>query len=382
MKRVLMLASVASMIDQFNMGNITLLQEMGYAVDVACNFEYGNTCSAERIADLKERLKTLDVRFFQIDFTRNVLNLKQDLVAYRQVKKILEENTYAFLHCHSPIGGVVGRLAGKRAGVKVIYTAHGFHFYKGAPLLNWLIFYPIEKWLARYTDVLITMNGEDYNRALNKFHAKSVEFIHGVGIDTTFFCAVKIDPKEKCQQFGIPENARILLSVGELNANKNHRVVIEALKELNDSAYHYVIVGRGGGKEGLEQLAEQLGVADRLHLLGFRTDVAELYAMADVFVFPSKREGLPVALMESMASGLPVVASRIRGNSDLVVDGETGYLVPVENVKAYSEKIQMLTLDPQLRIGMGEAAKKRIDAYDCSKVLEEMRLIYQKMSEE
>lgn len=377
MKRVLMLASVASMIDQFNMSNIRLLKELGYEVDVACNFEYGNTCSQEKIDSLKKRLDQDGIRYFQIDFTRKVLNLKQDYVAYCQVKKLLAENCYEFIHCHSPIGGVVGRLAGRRAKVKVIYTAHGFHFYQGAPLLNWLIFYPIEKWLARYTDVLITMNEEDHQRAIKKLRAKRIEYIHGVGIDTAAFDKQNVDCTEKRNQMGIPRDATVLLSVGELNDNKNHAVVIKALKEINNPSCHYVICGKGEEEKSLEQLAKEVGVEKQLHLLGFRADVAKIYAVADIFLFPSKREGLPVALMEAMASGLPVVASQIRGNTDLVLDGTTGYLVPFDDVQAYTDRIEKLLAEPEMREKMGEEGRSRVQKFDQSRVCREMRKIYQ-----
>ena len=148
-EKALILASVASMIDQFNMSNIDILLSLGYEVHVACNFEQGNTCTKDKINQLKNKLEELNVKYYQIDFTRSVYNIFQDIKAYKQVKKIMVENKYKFIHCHSPIGGVIGRLVCKNTKTKCIYTAHGFHFYKGAPLLNWLIYYPIEKWLSR-----------------------------------------------------------------------------------------------------------------------------------------------------------------------------------------------------------------------------------------
>ena len=168
MKRVLMLASVASMIDQFNMPNIVLLQKLGYQVDVACNFIEGNTCSDERVAELKQKLQDMHVRCCQIDFARNIKHMGQNMRALRQVEGLMKQNGYVFCHCHSPIGGVVARIAGHRTKTKVIYTAHGFHFYQGAPVMNWLVYYPVEKMLSRWTDVLITINHEDY--ALSLIH--------------------------------------------------------------------------------------------------------------------------------------------------------------------------------------------------------------------
>ena len=174
MNRALVLASVASMIDQFNMPNIRLMIEMGYAVDVATNFIEGSTCSVEKINVLKGTLREMNVRCFQIDFSRNVLNIGQNIKAYKQTKKIIDENNYALIHSHSPIGGFLSRIAARNArkhGTKMIYTAHGFHFFKGAPLINWLVFYPIEKLCSRWTDVLVTITHEDYHLAQNKMHA-------------------------------------------------------------------------------------------------------------------------------------------------------------------------------------------------------------------
>ena len=203
MKKMLMLASVASMIDQFNMPNIQLLQEMGYEVHVACNFEKGSTCTSERIQKLKNQLKKMEVKYFQIDFSRNILKINDILKSYKQVKALLQRERYDFIHCHSPIGGAVGRIAGHKMHTKVIYTAHGFHFYKGAPIQNWLLYYPIEKWLSRYTDMLITINKEDYQRARKKFHAKETRYIPGVGIDVEKIQAVQVDREKKREELGI-----------------------------------------------------------------------------------------------------------------------------------------------------------------------------------
>lgn len=326
MRKMLMLASVASMIDQFNMPNIKLLSEMGYEVHVGCNFKKGNTCPEEKIEELKKTLEKMQIRYFQIDFSRNVFKINEILKSYKQVKSLMEKEQYEFIHCHSPIGGVVGRIAGHATGTKVIYTAHGFHFYKGAPLLNWILYYPVEKWLSKYTDILITINKEDYKRAKEKFHAKRTEYVPGVGIDVEKIQAVQVDREAKRRELGIGKDDFFLLSVGELNKNKNHEVVIRAIAELKNPKIKYAICGKGPLKEYLEELAVKLGVRNQLFLLGFRTDVIEICKSADVFVFPSKREGLSVALMEAMACGLPCVVSRIRGNVDLIRNGFNGYI--------------------------------------------------------
>lgn len=318
MKKALVITSVASMVDQFLMPSVKLLQEMGYNVRVACNFINGNTCGDEKISQLKEKLSEWGVRFVQIDFDRNVMNIQANALAYKQVKKLFSSDVYDIIHCHSPIGGLITRMAARKTrkkGTRVVYTAHGFHFYKGAPLKNWMLYYPVEKICARFTDVLITINQEDYALARNKMRAKQVEYVPGVGIDLTKFGQAAVDKSAKRKELGIPEEATLLLSVGELNENKNHETVIRAIKDMD---VYYVIAGKGDLQEHLQSIIDELGMTERVKLLGFRRDVAELYQAADIYVLPSIREGLNVSIMEAMASGLPVVCGQIRGNTDLI----------------------------------------------------------------
>lgn len=337
MKKMLMLASVASMIDQFNLPNIELLQEMGYEVHVACNFEKGSTCTEEKIKALKEKLKEKQVTYFQIDFNRNVLKLGDDFKAYQQVLRLCRKNRYEFLHCHSPIGGVVGRLVGHKTHTKVIYTAHGFHFYKGAPIQNWLIYYPIEKFLSRFTDVLITINKEDYELAEKKLHAKKVEYVPGVGVDISKFRLKSFDAENYRKILGINENDFAILSVGELNENKNHQIILKAISALNNPKIQYFIVGKGEKEKYLLNLATQLGIISQVHLLGFRSDIAELDNCVDVFILPSIREGLNVSLMEAVVSGTTCIASDIRGNNDIL---SKEHLFNPQSVEACKLKIQ------------------------------------------
>ena len=375
MNRVLVLASVASMIDQFNMPNIMLLKKMGYEVDVACNFEEGNTCSDEKIRELKDSLKEIGVEFYQIDFSRKITNIRKNVRAFLQVNNILKKNSYVFIHCHSPIGGLVGRIAGKLNRTKVIYTAHGFHFCKGSPLKNWLIYYPVE-WICSWmTDTLLVINREDYQIAKKKFHAKETIYIPGVGIDIDKINSVQINREEKRKELGLKTDDIVLLSVGELNQNKNHEIVIRALKELNNSHIKYVVCGQGLLKKYLEKLARELGVQNQLFLIGFRTDVIEIYKCADIFVFPSKREGLSVALMEAMACGLPCVVSSIRGNVDLI-DKYGGTLFNVDSVQSCRNAIKKI-LKSDLKL-LGNNNLKKVGRFSAVRVFAEFKKVYQK----
>lgn len=380
-KRALVLASVASMIDQFNMPNIHLMKEMGYEVDVATNFLKGSTCSDEKIAALKQTLKEMNVRCFQIDFSRNVLKIGENLKAYKQTKKIINENNYALIHSHSPIGGFLSRIAARNTrnnGTKVIYTAHGFHFYKGAPLMNWLIFYPIERICSRWTDVLVTITNEDYQLAQKKMYAKEVVYVPGVGINTALFAPKEGDVEInacKRNELGISKGDTVMLSVGELNKNKNHEIVLRTMAQLDRADLHYVIAGIGDYKEHLEQLAKELGINSQLHLLGFRTDVKELFKMADIFAHPSFREGLSVAVMEAMANGLPVICTDIRGNTDLIEDNKGGYLFKPD-VQDTAYKALKNIMDSSDRRSMGQYNLNKSKMLDIKTVLETMRKIY------
>lgn len=283
------------------------LIEEGNTVDIATN---------NHTSEVPEVFSELGCRIFDISTSRSPFSCG-NLRAIGQIRKLAAD--YDIVHCHTPLAAAATRLACRRLrkeGLKVVYTAHGFHFYKGAPLKNWLFYYPIERLCSGWTDVLITINKEDYKLARKKMKPRKIEYVPGVGIDIKKFSDAVTDKEKKREELGVPKDAEMILSVGELNRNKNHRIVIKALGKINDNNIHYVIAGNGNQKEKLLKLAAECGV--NLHLLGFRDDVAQLYKACDLFVLPSVREGLNVSAMEAMAAGCPVIASDIRGNNDMV----------------------------------------------------------------
>ena len=381
MKRVLMLASVASMIDQFNMPNIALLQKLGYQVDVACNFIEGNTCSDERVAELKQKLQDMHVRCYQIDFARNIKHMGQNMRALRQVEGLMKQNGYAFCHCHSPIGGVVARIAGHRTRTKVIYTAHGFHFYQGAPIVNWLVYYPVEKMLSRWTDVLITINHEDYKLAKKKFKMKKLTYVPGIGIDTQRECLSQNEKEEKRKELGIPQDAFLITNAAEFTPNKNQKTVIEAIEQLHNPNIYFVMCGIGEKKAELEQYVKEHGLEEHIRFVGFRNDLHEILQTSDCFVLSSFREGLSVALMEAMAEGLPVVCGRIRGNVDLIKDGKGGILVLPGEEKDYEEAFRKLYEMKQKEFqkfeNIGLNNRNKVEAFSKETVDPIMKKVYQ-----
>ena len=364
--KILYVTTIGSTMDFFK-SFINQLIDEGHTVDNATND------TERKVPDLYYEL---GCKVYRIDCSRSPFKTG-NIRAIKQLKKLCEENKYDIVHCHTPIAAMCTRLACRgvrKKGTKVIYTAHGFHFYKGAPLKNWLIYYPVEKFCSHFTDVLITINNEDYELASKKMKAKKVVYVPGVGIDLEKFSKCTVDINEKRKELGIPKNAFILLSVGELNHNKNHEAVIKAIK--NKDVY-YLIAGKGGLQEYLQNEIDDCGLNGRVKLLGFRTDIKELLSVADVFVFPSFREGLSVSLMESMSNGKPCIVSKIRGNVDLIDEGKGGFLCSPGDSAAFAQAIEKLAADENLRNRMGEYNKQRIKEFDLAVVNEMMKNIYQ-----
>ena len=319
--KILFISNIAGKrVDSFSIASITAAKALGIEFHRAASYE---NSSLEQM-EFDER--RYGIKQHHIDFIRNPMDIR-NVKAYEQVVGLIRREKFDVIHCNTPIGGVIGRLAGKKCDVKkVIYQAHGFHFYKGAHLKNWLMYYPAERWLAHFTDALITINQEDYELARSKFRLRGngkVYYVPGVGIDLEQYAAVKGDVSEKKRkELHLPQDAFLLISVGELNANKNNSVVISAMEKLGNKKVHYILCGEGNEQQALQKQADQTGLHDNVHFLGFRTDVRELYQTADCFVCASLREGLPRSTMEAMASRVPCVASRIRGNVDLLVSSQ------------------------------------------------------------
>ncbi len=381
MRKMLMLATVPSMIGQFNMDNINLLMEMGIEVHVACNFLDYSVWDERKITKFCEELNDKGIQFHSIAIPRNPLHLCQLFKAFTQLSNIVAEEDFQLIHCHTPSASVVGRIAAQKHKIKVIYTAHGFHFFKGAPIKNWLLFYPVEKILSKYTDVLITINKEDFAFAQKHMNAKKIVYVHGVGVNSFEFRKGNSE-KDKCEKIEKINDEIVLLSVGELNKNKNHIEVIKELEKIKELNWKYIICGAGELEKFLKKYVERQRLCKKILFLGYRNDMKNIYQIADIFIFPSKREGLSVALMEAMSSGLPVVCSDIRGNRDLVENGKNGFLIKQNSLEDYIEKIKILIDDSELRKHMGNYSRLLVRDYDIKSVRKEMKDIYREVWED
>lgn len=387
MKKALILASVSSMIQQFNMNNIAILEDMGYEVHVLANFTNGGTLTEAKSKAFQKELIARGITVFDVGINRSVLK-KENVDAYRDIKQIMDNENYALIHCHSPIGGVMARLAARshrKTGTKVIYTAHGFHFFQGAPFKNWLVFYPIEKGLARYTDRLLTINEEDYLTSQKKnFKAGNIEWINGIGIDMGKFSKPSDEAKNRLRKtFGFAEDDFILIYVAELNANKHQDLLIDMMGTLvkNVPKAKLLLVGRGDYQQLYAEQIKQANLQNQISLLGYREDVEKLMALADMAVSASRREGLPVNVMEAMASGLPAVVTDCRGNRELVKNGQNGYVVDSEDSAGFAAAVEKIHHSKTIQKAFGEASLTMINKYSKEQVNRQMRGIYEEMSQ-
>lgn len=368
MKKVLFTATVDSHILCFHIPFLKLFKDMGYEVHVATN---GNG-----------EIPYCDKKIF-IPFERSPYKLN-NLKAIKKLKKVIMEEKYDIIHTHTPMGAVVTRLAAKKARKKyhtrVIYTAHGFHFYKGAPLLNWMLFYPVEKYLSKYTDTLITINKEDYERAKHKFckRCKDIQYVPGVGIDEEKF-SVELDKNQKKKlknSLGLKDDDFVLTYVARLDKNKNQGFLIEVMKKLvcDYPNIHLLLVGPDELNGEYQKQAKD--ILSNVHFLGLRKDVPQLLNITDISVSSSLREGLPVNILEAMTMGVPVVATDTRGVRDLVEDNKNGFVVYNQNYEEFINQIIKLYKNHNLKQNFMIQNKKKSKNYQLGKIKEDISKIY------
>ena len=370
MKKVLFVATITRHVVSFHVPYLQMFKEKGYEVHVASKGE--------------EEIKYCD-KHFNIPFERFPLNPK-NLKAYKELKKIINDNQYKIIHCHTPVGGVITRLAARKArkqyNTKVIYTAHGFHFYKGAPLLNWIIYYPIEKICSKWTDCLITITNEDFELAKRKFKkCKQIEHVCGVGLNTDRFDIeiTEEDLEELRKEIGIEKDNIVLTYVAELNKNKNQMLLIKTMEQLikKSDKYRLILVGDGNKKQEYEQYITEHNLQEYIKILGRREDVPQILKLTNIYVASSLREGLPVNIMEAMYMGLPVIATDNRGHRELVENEINGFIV--KNQKELKESIEEILRAKQKYKVLSQENRKRSKEYVLDKIQQQMKQIYRRM---
>ena len=361
--KILLVANVGKEhVLKFHVPTLKMLYESGWHVEVACSGE-------EEIPFCHKQHKML--------YKRSPFNLSL-FKGIKQLKGIVDKGDYDIVYCHTPVGALAARLASMKArkkGVKVIYMAHGHYFFKGGPLAYWLTFYPIEKILSKVTDSMILINKEDYELTKNKFHHKGDTYLlNGIGVNLENFRVENREAvrKQYREELNIPQDATVLIYLAELLPNKNQKMLMRSLKKIleDDKNVYLVLAGMDHSDGEFVRYAEEIGIKDNFRYLGWRSDVANLYAMADICTPTSIREGLGLNLVEAMTAGLPVVATDNRGHRTIIEDGINGFLVPLNNEELYTDKIQELINDKALCDKFIENSKITIEKFASDAVIE------------
>lgn len=365
MKRILITSTELMMI-QFLVPHVKNLAENGFEVELACSNVGG------RMEEVRSALGGVVKAIHVLRLERSPAS-PRNLLGYGDMRRLLKENHYDIIWTNEPVMGVVTRLAAnkyRKTGTKVVYMCHGFHFFKGASKANWLVFYPIERFMSRMCDMIVTINREDEARA-KTFHCPRVEYIHGIGVNTERLHSRNAQSDIR-SELNLAAEDFLVLSVGELNENKNHQVILRALAQLRDPRIHYILCGKGALREYLEGLAKELGLEKNVHFLGYRRDVVDICNQADVFVLPSFREGLSVASLEAMYCGMPLVTAKVRGSGDYLKEGESGFLRDADDVAGFAEAIEQLRENRSLCLRCGENNQEAVKPYCLENVKQEI----------
>lgn len=372
MKKLLFVSNISNNVGSFVVASIAAAMKCGFEFYYAANWD---GATKEQIA---EDEKKYGIKIVHIDLDRSPYSTK-NIKAYKQLVDLINMEKIDYIHCNTPVGGVLGRLAGEKCKVKkIVYEAHGFHFYEGAPKKNWMIYYPVEKWLAKKTDAIITINNEDFERA-KTFKLKNngqVYYVPGVGMDLSQYNVPDTVREIKRNELNLKGTDFALISMGDLIDRKNYKIAIEVVAKLNNPHVHYFICGKGPEEVNLKKLAENLGVDKQVHFLGFRNDIKELLKASDTFLFTSKQEGLARSLMEAMASKIPCVVSKIRGNTELIVNNENGFLC--SGLDDYVNAIIKIMQSPDLAYKFKEKSSKHLNNFSIEKVIDCLFDVYSK----
>lgn len=369
--KILFVTTISNTINAFLIPHIKLLIDQGNKVELACNL----------VEEINSDLIQLGCRMHNVNFQRNPFK-KENITAYKKIKQIVATGGYELVHVHTPVASFMTRIACRKiADVKILYTAHGFHFSKGAPLRHWIIYYPLEKIAARWTDGIIIMNDEDHGlvQKLKVRKKNSIHKVHGVGIDLNRFAPQTEERKIQLRkEYDYSVEEFIIIFVAELSLRKHQDLLIKTVSIAKKKIPNIklLLVGDGEFREYYERLIGSLGLENNVELLGHRNDISNLLIISDLAVSSSRREGLPVNIMEAMAIGLPLIVTDCRGNRDLVRNGVNGIVIKNDDVEAFANSINMLFDSKELRLKFGEKSLSIIQNYSLENVLDEMREIY------
>ncbi|CAH1211261.1 Putative glycosyltransferase EpsD [Paenibacillus auburnensis] len=374
--KILYVTTISNTINAFLVPHIKMLIEQGHEVDIACNIN----------KDIDSELLDFGCKVYNVPFHRSPFQ-KGNLIAMSMINKLVALGKYEMIHLHTPIASFFTRLAcRKKKNLKILYTAHGFHFYKGAPIKNWIIYYPIELLASKWTDGIIVINDEDCLAAKKlRLRRKNAVFkTSGVGLDLDKYSIPSFEEKSKLRkEYDYKMNRFILFYAAELNDNKNQELLINAVYLLKEKYPDLLLLlaGEGPLRDKLEQKILDLGLSDNVTLLGYRNDISQLLKISDIAVASSKREGLPVNIMEAMATGLPLIATDCRGQRDLITNSRNGYIISLKDIKGFAEAIVKVRESKTLRDDFSKNNLIDVNKYSLINVMLEMNRIYEPLTE-
>jgi len=369
--KILYITTISDTVNSFLIPHIKQLISQGHEVGVAFQI----------VEEIHPKLKGLPCKIHEIPFQRTPFH-RDNIEAIQEIRRLVENEQYQVVHVHTPVASFITRFAlRKNQNVKVIYTAHGFHFYKGAPIINWLLYYPMERIASKWTDVLIIINEEDFQHA-QKFKLRqnqSLYLLNGVGINLQqFYPKSTLEKKQLREKYGFSGEDFLLIYVAEISQRKNQHFLIHILHKLKEQIPTIKLLLAGDGKEieKIKKLVSKYELEERVHFLGYRYDIPDLLAISDLAVSTSKQEGLPVNVMEAMACGIPLVVSNCRGNRDLIYHDVNGYVVELGDVNGFAERINHLYKNQGLMKKFSTHNLKNIMHYSEQNVLEKLNKIY------
>ena len=371
MGKRLLVTSTDLMMVQFLVPHVINLAENGFEVEIACSDVGG------RMEEIREKLKNHVKAIHVVRLVRSPAS-PVNLKGYQDMKKVIQSGCYDIIWTNEPVMGVATRLAARKArkkGTKVIYMVHGFQFFNGAEKKDWILFYPVEKFSSYFCDEIVTINQEDFQRAQKKMHAKSVKYIHGIGVDTARLQAHNSRYSIR-NELRLKKDDFLILSVGELLPRKNQQIIIRALGKLKDPDIHYILCGQGAQLEELKALVKENGIEAQVHFLGYRKNVLDIYRQVDLMVFPSKREGLGLAGLEAMYCGLPLITSNVSGPRDYMENGKTGFIYSPDDVEGFADGISKMKENIAFREACGQYNRKAVLPFCIDNSMQEVLEIF------
>lgn len=369
--KILYVTTISDTVNAFLVPHIKLLIHQGHEVHIGCNVE----------TDINPELVNMGCKLHHIEFQRNPIK-KDNYRAYKKIKKLVLLEKYSLIHTHTPVASFLTRLSCRNiSNLKVVYTTHGFHFFKGAPFKNWFIYYTMEKIAAKCTDAIITINSEDFNIAQKLKIRKSdnTYIIPGIGVNTHKFRCISQEQKSILRKkYGFKDEDFLLIYAAELNKNKNQRFLIEEMLLLKHRVPNIKLLFAGEGelKEVYINYAKKLNLDENIMFLGYRHDLHHLIPICDIGVSASLREGLGLNLIEEMSCGLPVIATNNRGHREIVQEGRNGFLFELNKDHEFVRLIEKLYMDDELRQKLGQNAVKSSKRFSIEKSLKAMEEIY------